>query len=155
MPNLIGKTEEQAKKILTDNKLVYGSTSYIDNAVIYGVVLVQSIAANSQVSEGTTVNLTLSSGKVAPIKPSNSPTKTLTIILPQDKPTVNVKIVLTGISKGEKTIAFQKTCNSIDSPITAKIGGLGKEHLQVFFDNQLSQEDDINFGEARIDCPKA
>ncbi len=63
VPSLIGLTKAQAKKLLTDNKLVLGQVGKSYSSVEAGHVCVQSVSANTQVNEGTAVNITISLGE--------------------------------------------------------------------------------------------
>lgn len=141
MPNIIGKTEVQAKKILAENKLTYGTVSYDENTAAYGTVINQSVSPNSAVTEGTKINLTLSAGKSTP---KTIPVK---IYLPQDKPTVFVEVLL--ITKDKQVIAYQKTHKRSDSPVVVNVTGAGKGSIQVKFDGVLKEENSINFEGAR------
>lgn len=70
MPNLIGRTEADAKAKLTLSKLELGSISYVeknyDDDTMYGLVIWQSVNANVQVDEGTKIYLQISK------KPANT-----------------------------------------------------------------------------------
>ena len=136
MPNLIGMTEQKAKTTLQDNKLVYGQTTYVNNSAAYGNVVNQSIQSNTAVTEGTKVDLKLSTGKSS---------QTIKIALPQDKPTVTVEARIIN-SKGVATVIYpKKVLNSSQSPLTITVSGQGKAHLEVFFDGKLGSEQDITF----------
>ena len=136
MPNLIGMTEQKAKKVLQDNKLEYGQSTYVNNSATYGNVVGQSITSNTAVTEGTKVDLKLSTGKSS---------QTISIALPQDKATVAVEARLIN-SKGVETVIYsKKVLNSSQSPLTITVSGQGKAHLEVFFDGKLGSEQDITF----------
>lgn len=136
MPKLIGLTEQKAKSTLSENNLVCGDVSYESNSAAYGTVVEQSVSANTAVTKGTKVNLKLSTGKI---------TKTISISLPQDKPTVAVEVRLTN-SKGVETVIYsKKVLKSSDSPLTITISGQGKAHLTVYFDGKRGSEQDITF----------
>ncbi len=64
MPNLIGRTEADAKAKLTLSKLEIGAVSYVekeyDDETMYGLVIWQSVDANAQVDEGTKIYLQIS-----------------------------------------------------------------------------------------------
>jgi serine/threonine protein kinase len=64
MPNLVGRTEADAKAKLTLNNLDLGSVSYVektcDDDSMYGLVIWQSVDANTKVDEGTEIYLQIS-----------------------------------------------------------------------------------------------
>ena len=57
--NVVGKTEEEAKKILTDKKLEVNVEYGEDNTKDNGVVLKQSIESGTEVEENTKITLTI------------------------------------------------------------------------------------------------
>lgn len=64
MPNLVGRTAADAKAKLTQSNLELGSVSYVekqyDDNSMYGLVIWQSVDANTQVDEGTKIYLQIS-----------------------------------------------------------------------------------------------
>ena len=67
MPYLVGKTEAEAKKLLTDNKLVVKEVIYEeDKTKNDGTVLKQDKEAGTTVDEGTEITITVN--KIAQIK---------------------------------------------------------------------------------------
>lgn len=62
VPNVVGKTEAQAKLDLDKVKLKY-NISTVDSTQTKGTVVSQSIAANTTVAEGTLIDITISTGK--------------------------------------------------------------------------------------------
>jgi len=72
MPNLIGRTEADARAKLTLSNLHLGNVSYVekdyDDDSMYGVVIWQSVDADIQVDEGTEIYIQISA------KPAATPT---------------------------------------------------------------------------------
>ena len=72
MPNLIGRTEADARAKLTLSNLQLGNVSYVekdyDDDSMYGVVIWQSVDADIQVDEGTEIYIQISA------KPAATPT---------------------------------------------------------------------------------
>ena len=67
MPYLVGKTEAEAKKLLTDNKLVVKEVIYEeDKTKNDGTVLKQDKEAGTTVDEGTEITITVN--KIPQIK---------------------------------------------------------------------------------------
>ena len=57
MPNLVGRTESEAKSILNSNNLAYADTTYIESDQEEGTVIRQSIDAYEEVPEHTRIYL--------------------------------------------------------------------------------------------------
>ena len=70
VPNVVGKTKESAIKLLENAKLKYNFV-YENSTKTKNTVLKQSLNANNEVAENTTITLTLSNGK-KPITNSSS-----------------------------------------------------------------------------------
>lgn len=63
MPNLVGRTLEEAKALLEENNLQLGSVEEeYSNIYVRGYVMEQNIPANTSVAEGSVVNLLVSKG---------------------------------------------------------------------------------------------
>jgi serine/threonine protein kinase len=62
VPNLVGKSESAAKDALTEKNLVCGGTTVVDSDQPKGTVVNQSIAAGTEVGEGTSITIQVSSG---------------------------------------------------------------------------------------------
>ncbi len=63
MPNLLGENLDDAKKALTDNGLVSGKVTPKESDEYFsGQVMGQSVSPDTQILEGGTVDLTVSSG---------------------------------------------------------------------------------------------
>lgn len=62
VPNLLGKTEEEAKAALLDAGLTWGSIGTVESTRKKGTVAAQSIRADVEVKEKTSIDIKLSSG---------------------------------------------------------------------------------------------
>ena len=62
VPGVIGMTRDDAKAAITNAKLSFDSTTAYSDSVEEGKVMGQSIAANTQVKQGTEVSVTVSLG---------------------------------------------------------------------------------------------
>ncbi|MGI5887867.1 MAG: Stk1 family PASTA domain-containing Ser/Thr kinase [Oscillospiraceae bacterium] len=62
VPELIGKSYSEAKALLNSTGLVIGSVTAVNSDQAAGTVLTQSIAANTEVTPGTSISITISSG---------------------------------------------------------------------------------------------
>jgi serine/threonine-protein kinase len=137
--NLVGKTEDEAKRIIGQLGLVLGKVTREPSDKPKDTVVAQSIPAESEVEEKTVIDLVISDGK-----PTDEKERYININLPQDKNTVKVKIVANS-SEGSKTV-YEKMHSKSDSPITVRLVGKGTISIQVYFDDVLKAEDTINFG---------
>ena len=62
VPSFLESTENAAKLLLSDNKLKLGSIEYVQSAKEKGTILSQSIAAFSEVPQGTKISFKISLG---------------------------------------------------------------------------------------------
>lgn len=94
MPTLTNRTLAEAKKIIDDNMLTLGK-AHTKESFIYdqGIVFEQSIAAGTEVEQGTTIDLVVSDG---PGKIAKSTVVTCNI--PDDGMDHNVKILVTDVT---------------------------------------------------------
>jgi len=99
MPDLLGRTLEEAQKILQDSKLVLGDTKRQDSNEYYSnQVMEQDTAEGVMVEEGTTVKLVISKG------PGPLPqTRVVDFTLPQESDYYKVEVILRD-AKGERRI---------------------------------------------------
>lgn len=78
VPSLLGKTEAEAKTILTERKLMIGKTSQSESEQYYsGQIISQSPTENSKVTAGDTIDVVYSSGP-GPLKEGQ-----ISLIIPQ------------------------------------------------------------------------
>ena len=62
VPDVTGKTKDEAKKAITDAGLGFDDTTAYNDSVPEGMVIYQSIAAGQKVKKGTTVTVSISLG---------------------------------------------------------------------------------------------
>ena len=72
MPNLVGRTESEAKSILNSNNLAYADTTYIESDQEEGTVIRQSINAYEEVPEHTRIYIWVSTGPAEPPEPTDT-----------------------------------------------------------------------------------
>lgn len=72
MPNLVGRTESEAKSILNSNNLAYADTTYIESDQDEGTVIRQSIDAYEEVPEHTRIYLWVSTGPTETPEPTDT-----------------------------------------------------------------------------------
>ena len=66
VPNVVGKTQDEAKSAITGAKLGFDHTTSYSDTVAEGKVISQSVAAGSKVKSGTTVSVVVSLGAKPP-----------------------------------------------------------------------------------------
>lgn len=69
VPNVVGKTIDDAKHILSENKLRVSVTEQFDDNVVEGVVISQTPDANSHVKEDRTITIYVSKGEEVVVVP--------------------------------------------------------------------------------------
>lgn len=72
VPNLIGMTESAAKSMLESLKLELGKTFHVISSKPEGTIAQQSLPAETEVKEGTAVDIRISVGKAEEDEPSNT-----------------------------------------------------------------------------------
>ncbi|NLY43576.1 MAG: Stk1 family PASTA domain-containing Ser/Thr kinase [Clostridiaceae bacterium] len=136
--NYVGKTEDEAKRMIGQAGLVVGDITTEVNERPKGTVISQSIPAGQEVEEKTVIDLVVSEGK-----PTDEKERYININLPQDRETVRVRVD-TISAQGSKTV-YDQVHSKDDSPVTVKLTGRGTITVQVYFDGELKAEDTINF----------
>ncbi|KXZ39605.1 serine/threonine protein kinase [Alkalithermobacter thermoalcaliphilus JW-YL-7 = DSM 7308] len=142
VPNVIGKTLEQAKIDLKG--LVIGNITTIeDTSMPNNVIVSQSLTSGQRVKEGTKINLTINRYNEEPKEKIT--TKRLTIKLPQDKETFN--LIVNEIVDGKSTTIYNETINSSEynGTISIQIQGSGKKEYEIYVDNQLYEKLQVQF----------
>ena len=145
VPDLLGKTEEEAKKLIKDNGLKLKTTATAeDTTKDDGVVIKQSLEAGTEVEKDSSITITVN-------------------VLQQQKEgtvNVNVKSVLNGkieyeedgvtpvkvelkITVGNDTVYKEKVDPRVES-ISQKISGKGTVEVKIYIDGILKQTKQIN-----------
>ena len=86
MPNLVGRSEEDAKAQLRAKNLLVGTIRPQESDEPKGTVISQDIDANTEVNENTEISFTISSGRKATPTPTEEPVQT-TVVTQQATPT--------------------------------------------------------------------
>ena len=73
MPNLVGRTEDEAISLINSSNLVYADSTYIESDQEKGTVIRQSIAAYEEVEERTRIYIWVSTGPAETPEPTPSP----------------------------------------------------------------------------------
>jgi serine/threonine-protein kinase len=142
VPYLIGKTRDEALKLLADAKLAVGNLTPDNSTNISDKVIKQEPDANSKVKEGTQINMTFdtvtvsSSGRI-------SVRETITLLEPHnysDNIQVKVELVPDSTNITEIAINEYKKKSDFPLPITLMIPQNGKTIIRVYLDNKLYME---------------
>lgn len=143
VPYVIGKTEETAKKELTDAKLKVEVVYEEDTAKDTGTVLKQSIEVGKAVDEGTTITITVN--KIAEVKSGTVTVnvKSITNYKPQTDEEGNeitpkdVKLKVTVTSQGTTETAYEQNVKPTNEAVAVKISGKGTVTIKVYIDGVL------------------
>lgn len=139
VPNLVGKTEEEAKEIIRRLGLVQGEIKRDNSDQPENTVIRQSLEAGNEVEEKTVIDLVVSKGKMV-----EKLGQTITLLLPQDKEQMEVKVI--SYSAGVSKLIYKKVHNKNDSPLEIKVTGEGDVFIQAYVDGTLVGEQTIHFG---------
>lgn len=140
VPNVIGKTEDEAKKIITDAKLVANVRYEEDTTKSNGVVLKQDKDANSKLDEGSTLTITVN--KLPEIKNATvtvnvksltgySETTNIensTNVVSTEPKDVNVKVII--VSQGNSK-EYEKRTKENNKNLSFDVSGVGTVKVSV------------------------
>ena len=154
MPTLLNLNLEAAKLSITQHGLVVGEVNKEHSEEIAeGLVIKQSITPGLDVEVGTSIWLTLSSGKPETEEPvpetPESPetpeegTFPLAIALPSDKD--KVAVVIQRIAQGGREVVYSEEVNTSDGSILVNVKGTGTEIFEIYIDNELYDRVEITF----------
>lgn len=156
MPNVLNLNLEAAKLSITQHGLVVGEVNTEPSEEIEeGLVMRQSVTPEQEVALGTSVWLTLSSGKPETEEPpveeptpeepgeSEGGTFPLAITLPSDKD--KVAIVIQKIASSGREVVFSKEVNTSEGSILVNVQGVGTEIFEIYIDNELYDRVEITF----------
>lgn len=157
MPNLIGKTKDQASSILPKGIKIGRITFKEDKNKSDGTILYQGIPSGTSVEENDSVDLIINklknpsvdSGQNQNTNNSNAPIvyQKLSITLPDGKDTANV-VIKEKQGDSSRTI-YNKNVNVTENQglLTVSIGGKegDTKEYQIFVDNQLYHKMDLKF----------
>lgn len=143
VPYVIGKTEETAKKELTDAKLKVEVVYEEDTTKDAGIVLKQSIDVGKAVDEGTSITITVN--KIAEIKSGTVTVnvKSITNYKPEKDEEGNeiepkdVKLKVTVTSQGTTETAYEQNVKPTNEAVAVKISGKGTVTIKVYIDGVL------------------
>ena len=142
IPSVIGNTESKAKTTLEDRKLKVSISYANDISKADGVVLSQSIKENSEVVEGTKIELTVN---------RLEKTKTITIALSAlaegiTDETINVKVTaqVEGVTQTIRERTYIKT-GEIFEDFTVDVNGFTYAKITVYINDEIKEQKTISF----------
>lgn len=142
VPNVLNKTEAEAKKILEDLGLSVNVKYSEDNSKSNGFVIAQSYPQNQTLKQGTLIEITVNKIQLS---------KTVSIDIlelqggtPLDKEEINVKVTAS-IDGGAYNTVYDKNLDPETKTATVEIFGYGSATLKVFLDSKQSKEFTVYF----------
>lgn len=132
MPELEGKSVEEAMKLINEKGLTLSKKEYADSTVAKDYILMQSPSSGSPVRKGDSVILTVSNGVIAGEK---------TITLPKTGGNVSVKVVVDGEVSSVSTV---NTAQNTTYNLKVK-GDSARSEVEVYLDDLLYMEMVVNF----------
>lgn len=141
VPDLVGKTEAEAVKMLYDIGLAVGKTEKKESEQKAGTVIWQSYGKGTKVDAETKVDITVSSGKTAKentldITSSNEPgfvIKKYTI----DEPKKNYVLLVTRDMGPNETRLYEKTMVTSGGKLTINIKARFEEKFHIYVNDKL------------------
>lgn len=154
VPDLIGKSQEEAKELCNQYGLGF-STMQISDTRPYGTVIKQSPLAGTPAGQGTQVTVIISSGVVEEENTGDSPSQSEEPSTDEDEiktkeftfeikgknnstAPVKVKITVDGDTVYEKT-------NNIGDVVSIDVSGVDRKKVVVFIDGELTATEYIEF----------
>ncbi|HHW02931.1 MAG TPA: Stk1 family PASTA domain-containing Ser/Thr kinase [Thermoanaerobacterales bacterium] len=129
-PVLIGKTLDDAKKLLEEQKLQIGTiTKKASDAVPENTVMEQNPKPGDLIGPEGTVDLVVSSGPLK-IKKFN-----LNIPLPSQPSEFTIKVIISD-DRGENRLVYSKKHTPEDSPLIIPVEGAGVMDVEVWLDDK-------------------
>ena len=135
VPSVTGQSLDKAKKMLEDLGLTVAGTEEVASDQPAGTVVYQSIAPNTEVTEGTAITLHYSKGPEA--KPITS--KPITVVLPPEPESVTVRITLGGQE------VYNDVVSTSAGTLVTTVSGTGSQEVCVYIDGQLLETYTVNF----------
>ena len=139
VPQFIGQTEEWARnKAKLQNLVIEETIPVWSSEYEAGVVVDQSVAADTQVPQGTKINLQVSKG----VDPATvEKTRTFNIILPVDAATVHVVV-----KDGQQVILDKTVDSSMEGILPCTVTGVGVKSYDIYFGGYLFKTEVVDFG---------
>ena len=148
VPDLSGKTEEEAKSIIASSKLKWKSTSKInDSSKPNGVVVAQTISPKSMVDKNTEISITINEFTEIKSATIHVNVKSIRKYVPQyetdeegnQKP-INPPEKVTLMIKVGKDPVYEKSVSEDNTDITKEITGFGTVEVKVYINGIMERQ---------------
>ncbi len=140
VPLFIGQTEEWARNKIDLQNLKIGTVYQVWSAEIEaGIVMDQSIAAYTEVPQGTQINLQVSKGPDPNAKPSVK-SKTLAVSLPADAGQIRVTV-----KDGASVVVERTVDTAMEASVTFQLTGTGTKQYDIYFNDQFHASQSVDF----------
>ena len=161
VPSVIGKSEDEAKKALTDLGLKVTVANDEDSSKENGVVLKQSVDAGKEVEQGSSITITVNKltetksanltvnvksllgGKVEFENTNMTNTSNETGSSNQTVKNVKLRIVVINSDKSEDTV-YNEKIDPTTTNLYQSISGKGTVQVKVYIDDVLKSTKDVN-----------
>lgn len=142
VPLFIGQTEEWARNKADLQNLVIDNIILVwSNEHAAGVVVDQSVAAYTEVPQGTKINLQVSKGVDPSTLPPEPKTVSFQIALPTDPVMVHVVV-----KDGPTVILDRNVDCTLEAALSCSVTGTGRKQYDIYFDNVLVKTESVSFG---------
>lgn len=142
VPLFIGQTEEWARnKADLQNLVIDNIIPVWSNEHAAGVVVDQSVAAYTEVPQGTKINLQVSKGVDPATLPPVPKTVSFQIALPTDPVMVHVVV-----KDGPTVILDRNVDCTLEAALSCSVTGTGTKQYDIYFDNVLVKTESVSFG---------
>ena len=142
VPNLLGKTEDDAKSALEALGLSVNIKYSEDKTKSNGVVIAQSYPQNQTLKQGTLIDITVN--KILLTKTVSLDLLELQGGTPVEEETINVKVTAS-IDGGAYNTVYDKSLEPTTKNISVEINGYNNATLKVFLDSKQVKEFTISF----------
>jgi len=146
VPSVLGLPLQTARTRIQNAGMIVGDEYPQESAVVpEGYIISQSIPPNTEVEEGASIGLWVSTGSEPPepVQPVEG-TKVLTINLPEGSR--DVKVTVKKYQDGVEETEYQRRHDASEGPLKVEITGKGEIRVVVLFDDVKQWEDVIDFG---------
>jgi serine/threonine protein kinase len=131
VPNLIGKTLDEAQELLREKKITLNSVSKKPDQAPENTVIEQSPKSNEVMEPNGSISIVISSGPVQSKKLVVEP-----ILLPSEPSEITVRIIVSDDLGKDRTV-YLKNHTPEDSPLSVPVEGAGEMEIEVWLDDIL------------------
>ena len=140
VPLFIGQTKEWAQNKIDLQNLKLGNVIEVwSEDIEVGIVVDQSIAAYTEVPQGTQINLQVSKGPDPNAKPVPK-SRNLTVNLPE-----NVGQIQVVVKQNGAVVAQQDADTAMEASVVFTLTGTGTGHYDIYFNDQFHTTQSVDF----------